>query len=79
VTFFNRLEYVLMLRHVYIGLAKAPLFAFVIALISCRLGLIVEDNARSVGINTTATVVQSVVAVILLDAACAVALQQIGW
>ena len=79
VTFTSRLQGALQLRHVYIGLAKAPIFAIVVALISCRLGLTVEDNARSVGINTTATVVQSVVTVILLDAMFAIILQNMGW
>lgn len=78
-TFFDRLQSVLALRHVWVGLGKAPLFAIIIALIGCRQGLTVEDNARSVGLHTTATVVQSIVAVIVLNALLAVLFQELGW
>lgn len=78
-TFFDRLQNVLALRHVWVGLGKAPLFAVIVALIGCRQGLTVEDNARSVGLHTTATVVQSIVAVIILDALLAVLFQELGW
>jgi hypothetical protein len=45
------------------------------ALIACRMGLLVARDARSVGINTTSTVVQSIVWVIVLDAVFAVVFQ----
>ena len=77
-TFIDRLQAVLTVRHVMVGLIKAPVFAFFIALIGCRLGLQVEDNARSVGLNTTAAVVRGIVAVILLDAAFAVLFVRLG-
>jgi phospholipid/cholesterol/gamma-HCH transport system permease protein len=63
---------------VVVGLAKAPVFAVVIALIACRMGLTVARDARSVGVNTTSTVVQSIVWVILLDAVFAVVFQRLG-
>jgi phospholipid/cholesterol/gamma-HCH transport system permease protein len=53
-------------------------FAAFIALIACRMGMIVSRDARSVGVNTTSTVVQSIVWVIVLDAAFAVAFQHLG-
>lgn len=71
-TFIERLKVALWVRSVAVGLVKAPVFAFFIACIGCRLGLEVENNASSVGANTTATVVRSIVAVILVDAAFAV-------
>ena len=49
-----------------------------IALIACRMGLLVSRDARSVGANTTSTVVQCIVWVIVIDAAFAVLLQQLG-
>ena len=76
-TFIERLQNVLPLRHVFVGLAKAPAFAFFVAIIGCRMGFAVEDNARSVGINTTRTVVRSIVAVILLNAGFAVVLSEL--
>lgn len=71
-TFLERLHVVLPVKSFFVGLFKAPVFAIFIAMIGCHLGLQVESNARSVGINTTATVVRSIVAVILLNAAFAV-------
>jgi phospholipid/cholesterol/gamma-HCH transport system permease protein len=77
-TFLDRLHGSLPLKHVWIGLAKAPVFAAVIAIIGCRMGMIVSRDTRSIGINTTSTVVQSIVAVILLDAFFAIFFQELG-
>lgn len=76
-TFLSRLHTDLCQRSFIIGLIKAPVFAVVIATIGCKLGFSVENNARSVGLNTTASVVQSVVCVIILDALFAVILQSL--
>jgi phospholipid/cholesterol/gamma-HCH transport system permease protein len=70
-----RLHEALELKHVLVGLLKAPVFALVIALIGTRMGLAVTRDARAVGMATTSTVVQGIVSVILLDAAFAVVLQ----
>ncbi|WP_128003263.1 MlaE family ABC transporter permease [Piscinibacter defluvii] len=76
--FLARLHEALDLRHVVIGLVKAPVFALAIALIGTRMGMTVERDTRAVGTATTSTVVQSIVAVILLDALFAVLLQAMG-
>jgi len=76
--FLERLRYALAPRHLVIGLVKAPVFAFAIALIGCRMGMTVSRDARSIGRNTTSTVVQSIVVVIVLDALFAVLLQALG-
>lgn len=76
--FLDRLHYSLPMSALVIGLAKAPVFAAFIAVIACRMGMLVARDARSVGINTTSTVVQSVVSVIVLDAAFAIVLQHLG-
>ncbi len=76
--FLDRLHAVLPMSAVVVGLAKAPVFAVFIAVIACRMGLLVARDARSVGENTTSTVVQCIVSVIVLDAAFAVALQWMG-
>jgi phospholipid/cholesterol/gamma-HCH transport system permease protein len=65
-------------RHYLIGLAKAPVFALFIAVIGCRMGMSVSRDTRSIGINTTSTVVQGIVAVILIDALFAVVLQAVS-
>ncbi|AAZ96200.1 ABC transport system permease protein [Thiobacillus denitrificans ATCC 25259] len=76
--FLDRLYDVILLKTLMVGLGKAPVFALFIALISCRMGLAVSRDARSVGVNTTSTVVQSLVAVIILNAVFAVAFVRLG-
>ncbi|MGL6111236.1 MAG: MlaE family ABC transporter permease [Rubrivivax sp.] len=77
-TFIERLHVALAPRHYVIGLAKAPVFALFIAVIGCRMGFSVSRDTRSIGINTTSTVVQGIVAVILLDAVFAVIFQELN-
>jgi len=78
VTFISRLQEAVSLQTFLVGIAKAPVFAAFIAIIGCRMGLNVENNARSVGMHTTSTVVQSIVSVILLDAVFAILCVQLG-
>jgi phospholipid/cholesterol/gamma-HCH transport system permease protein len=52
-----------------VGMIKAPVFAFVIALTGCFEGFQVERNASSVGRLTTQSVVVSIFLVIVVDAA----------
>jgi phospholipid/cholesterol/gamma-HCH transport system permease protein len=77
-TFLDRLHVALDSRHYLIGLGKSPVFALFIGVIGCAMGLGVSRDTRSIGINTTSTVVQSIVAVILLDAIFAVLFQAMG-
>lgn len=76
--FMDRVHTALELRHFVIGIAKAPVFAAVVAIIACGMGLQVSRDARSLGRNTTSTVVQCIVWVIILDAAFAVTFQHLG-
>lgn len=76
-TYFARLKTTLPFDTLLFGLAKAPVFAAAIAFIACRNGFAVRRDARSVGEYTTATVVQSLVAVILINAMFAVAYPEI--
>ena len=78
VAFLSRLREALDVKHVFVGLSKAPVFALVIAVIGCRMGMTVERDTRALGAATTSTVVQSIVAVIVLDAVFAVLMQAIG-
>jgi phospholipid/cholesterol/gamma-HCH transport system permease protein len=75
--FAARLREALDTRHVFVGLAKAPVFALFIAVIGARMGMTVGRDTRAVGAATTSTVVQSIVAVILLDAGFAVLLEKL--
>ena len=70
--FVDRMESVLNLKTLMVGILKGPVFAVFIALIACRMGLSVSRDASSVGAHTTSTVVQSLVAIIILNAIFAV-------
>lgn len=76
--FMDRLTDVIQLETLMVGLGKAPVFAIFIALIACRMGLSVTRDARSVGEHTTSTVVQSLVAIIILNAIFAVTFVRLG-
>lgn len=76
--FMDRVADVLDLKTLLVGLGKAPVFAIFIALIACRMGLSVSRDARSVGAHTTSTVVQSLVAIIILNAIFAVTFVKLG-
>ncbi|MGS2743484.1 MlaE family ABC transporter permease [Halomonas sp. LS-001] len=65
--------------HLWVGLAKAPLFAMVVAIIGCAEGFKVSGSAQSVGERTTSSVVQSIFMVILLDALAALYCMEMGW
>lgn len=66
-------------RTFFLGMAKAPVFAFLIAVIGCREGFKVQGSAQSVGEHTTAAVVHSIFVVILLDAVAALFYMEMGW
>lgn len=65
--------------HFFIGMSKAPLFAFLVAVIGCLEGFKVSGSAQSVGEHTTSSVVQSIFMVILLDALAALFFMEMGW
>lgn len=73
-----RMQDTMELRHVMIGLVKAPIFALVIGLIGCLEGLQVEGTAQSVGERTTSSVVQAISLVIIIDAFAAIWFMQMG-
>jgi phospholipid/cholesterol/gamma-HCH transport system permease protein len=77
-TFVDRVHSELGVTHFLVGLLKAPVFAFAIALIGCHKGMAVARDTRAIGAATTTTVVHAIVAVIVLDALFAVALQALG-
>lgn len=66
-------------QHLLVGLSKAPIFAFLIAVIGCLEGFKVSGSAQSVGEHTTSSVVQSIFIVILLDAVAAIFFMEMGW
>ena len=76
--FLRQLNEAVNVNTLLVGLIKAPVFAFVIALVGCYEGFQVERNAASVGLLTTRSVVESVFLVILLDAAFSIMFSVLG-
>ena len=66
--FIERLNEVLEVKHYVLGMIKGPVFAFIIASVGCFRGLQVSDNTESIGLHTTASVVNSIFLVIAFDA-----------
>ena len=77
--FFVRIAEEIPIDHFVVGMSKAPVFALVIALIGCRQGLAVRSSVESLGQRTTASVVQAIFAVIVLDAVFAMFYLQVGY
>jgi len=77
--FFSRMVELVPLDHFWVGLIKAPFFAWGVALIGCQEGLAVEGSAESVGRRTTRSVVQAIFNVIVLDALFAMLFLEINF
>lgn len=77
--FMNIVQQNVEMRHFLLGIAKAPVFAFLIAIIGCLEGFKVSGSAESVGEHTTSSVVQSIFVVILVDALAALFYMEMGW
>ena len=65
--FIFQLKSAVNLNDFLVGVAKAPLFGFIIALVGCYEGFRVSSSAESVGLQTTRSVVESIALVIVLD------------
>jgi phospholipid/cholesterol/gamma-HCH transport system permease protein len=62
----------------WIGIIKAPVFAFIIAMVGCFEGFMVSRSAESVGRRTTAAVVEAIFLVIVLDALASILFSNLG-
>jgi phospholipid/cholesterol/gamma-HCH transport system permease protein len=76
--FITRLHETTTVRHFWVGMSKAPIFAFLIAAIGCLEGFKVSGSAESVGSHTTSSVVQAIFVVILIDALAAIFFMEIN-
>lgn len=76
--FVIRLHETLNLWDFYVGIIKAPFFAIVIATIGCFQGMQVTGSAESVGRLTTTAVIESIFAVIVIDAGFAIFFAAMG-
>jgi phospholipid/cholesterol/gamma-HCH transport system permease protein len=77
--FLTRMDESVEVRHFWVGISKAPIFAVVIGLIGCLEGFQTQGTAQSVGERTTSSVVQTISLVILLDAMAALFFMQMDW
>lgn len=76
--FIRQLHHAININAFLVGMVKAPIFAFVIALVGCFEGLRAGGNAEAVGSQTTRAVVEAIFLVIVLDAAFSVFFSVIG-
>jgi phospholipid/cholesterol/gamma-HCH transport system permease protein len=76
--FLSRLYEMTEIRHFWVGMIKAPVFAFLIAVVGCMEGFKVEGSAESVGRHTTSSVVQAIFLVIVFDAIFAIFFMELG-
>jgi phospholipid/cholesterol/gamma-HCH transport system permease protein len=78
-TFLSRIQEVVPIYDVWVGLIKAPVFGLIVGLAGCYQGMQVEGDSEQVGLRTTKAVVQAIFMVIVLDAFFAVFFDKIGW
>ena len=66
------------IRHLYVGLIKAPFFGAVIAFIGCLRGFEITGDTQSVGRYTTVSVVNAIFCVIAVDALFSIIFTKVG-
>jgi phospholipid/cholesterol/gamma-HCH transport system permease protein len=76
--FTQRVYEVLDVKHYILGMIKGPVFAFVIAAVGCFRGFQVSENTESIGLHTTASVVNGIFLVIAFDALFSVIYTELG-
>ncbi|WP_243403621.1 ABC transporter permease [Shimia abyssi] len=76
--FMTRLQDTTDVKHLIVGLVKAPFFAVMIGVIACWQAFQVKGSATSVGQRTTTSVVQAIFMVIALDALFSIFFAQMG-
>jgi phospholipid/cholesterol/gamma-HCH transport system permease protein len=76
--FLHQLNNAVTVKTFFVGLIKAPVFAFVIGMVGCFEGLRVKGSAESVGRLTTQSVVESIFLVIVFDALFSILFSYIG-
>ena len=77
-SYLARFEQEVEIKHLYVGLFKAPFFGVVIAFIGCMRGFQISGNTQSVGAYTTVSVVNAIFGVIMVDALFSVIFTHLG-
>ena len=76
--YIDRLRLAVDTSDLFVGLIKAPIFAFFIGTVGCMHGLRVRGSAESVGSETTRAVVKAIFLVIIFDALFSVLFERLG-
>ena len=76
--FMSRLQSAIAMNTFLVGIIKAPVFGFIIAVVGCRYGLKVKGSAENVGRRTTQSVVEAIFLVILVDALFSIMFSRLG-
>jgi len=76
--FLQRLKEAITLDTFKVGMIKAPFMALVIGVVACVEGMAVKGSAESLGLQTTASVVESIFLVIVLDGLFAIFFASVG-
>ena len=76
--FLSRLKEAITLDTFEVGMIKAPFMAMVIGVVACVEGMAVKGSSESLGLQTTASVVESIFLVIVLDGFFAIFFASIG-
>lgn len=66
--FMQRIPDTVGLMQFWLGMAKAPVMAIIIAVIGCRQGMLVGGDVESLGRRVTSAVVQAIFSIIVIDA-----------
>lgn len=76
--FLSRLKEAITLDHFKVGMIKAPFMALIIGIVASVEGLNVKGSAESLGMQTTASVVEAIFLVIVVDGLFAIFFASIG-
>jgi phospholipid/cholesterol/gamma-HCH transport system permease protein len=76
--FLSRLKEAINLNTFEVGMIKAPFMALIVGVVSCVQGMAVKGSAESLGLQTTASVVESIFLVIVIDGLFAIFFASIG-
>jgi phospholipid/cholesterol/gamma-HCH transport system permease protein len=76
--YLSRLKEAVTLQTFEVGMIKAPFMAMVVGVVACVDGLAVKGSSESLGLQTTASVVESIFLVIVLDGFFAMFFASIG-
>jgi phospholipid/cholesterol/gamma-HCH transport system permease protein len=77
--FVDRLRVAVALNTLYVGLIKAPFMALIIGIIAATEGMKVRGSVSSLGVRTTASVVNAIFMVIVVDGMFAIFFASVGY